>query len=95
VGVTNEYSAGAQYALLEIESGSWKVIHKNVPYDLEKTMKRFQQSNYLELAGPMGRLVIRGMATRTNHMGPFLSWHSTYGSGQSLADAVDTFLKLY
>lgn len=95
VGATNEFSGGAQYVLLERQRGSWTIHHRNVPYDVGETLERFKATNYVNETGPMGRLFVRGVATRTNQMMPFLTWRRSKGADQGLSEAIDEFLNLY
>jgi len=95
VGSTDDWSAGAQYLLLEQQGHAWKVVHRDVPYDLDGTLERFVETDYIAAAGPMGRLMLRALATRTNQVMPFLAWYKPRASDISLADAVDAFLNLY
>lgn len=95
VGFTNDHAAGAQYVLLERKGDSWCVEHQDVKYDVTKTIQRFAEVRYIEKAGPIGRLFVRAMATRTNQLEPFLRWYRGNGAPQSLSKAVDAFLNLY
>lgn len=95
VGATNDFSAGAQYVLLEKQSQSWSVHHRDVPYDVGETIERFRNVNYIEETGPMGRLMVRTVATRTNQVMPFLAWSKNRPKSQDLSAAVDEFLNLY
>ena len=95
VGATNDYSAGAQYVLLEKLEGEWLIRHRNVPYDVAETLRRFEETDYLTFAGPIGRLMVRGIATSTNQIMPFLSWYKSGSVEDGLSEAVDKFLTLY
>lgn len=95
VGATNDFYAGAQYLLLEKRGQDWCLQYRNVPYDVGETLRRYDETDYVDHTGPMGRLFVRTVATRTNQVMPFLSWQKSAGSGLKLADAVDRFLSLY
>ena len=95
VGGTDDWSAGAQYLLLEQQGSTWEAVHRNVPYDMDSTLQRFVETDYVASAGPMGRLMLRALATRTNQVMPFLAWYKPRTSHISLADAVDAFLNFY
>lgn len=95
VGATNDPSAGAQYVLLERRAVGWHVRHRNVAYDVADTLRRFDETAYARHAGSMGRLFIRGIATGTDQVVPFLSWCRSRPMGDGLAAAVDEFLNLY
>jgi hypothetical protein len=44
----------AQWALLTRSRGGWRVRHASEPYDVAATLRRFDESGYLEVAGPIG-----------------------------------------
>jgi hypothetical protein len=69
--------------------------HRDVSYDLGATLDRFRETRYVERTGPIGRLFVRGVATRTNQLMPFLAWYRSSGMEQDLSEAVDVFLNLY
>ena len=81
--------------LLESTSDSWRILHRDVPYDIEETLNRFTETEYVEKAGPIGRLMLRGAATKTNQLMPFLRWYRSGPMEQGLSEAVDQFLNLY
>ena len=95
VGATNDHSAGAQYVLLEGSGGAWRIEHRDVAYDVKQTLRRFEETNYLQKTGPIGRLFVRGVATSTNQLMPFLKWYKTEARNVELSKAVDRFLNLY
>ena len=94
-GATNDYGAGAQYVILENHNGQWHIQHKDVPYDLGETLARLEAADYLHHTGPMGRLMVRQLATRTNQVMSFLSWYRSGTMEDGLSEAVDRFLNLY
>ncbi len=49
----------------------------------------------MTFAGPIGRLMVRGIATSTNQIMPFLSWYRSGSMEDGLSEAVDKFLTLY
>ena len=94
-GATNDYGAGAQYVLLEKSNGEWRIEHHDVPYDVGETLARLKEADYLGKTGPIGRLMVRQLATGTNHVMAFLKWYRAGTMEDSLAAAVDKFLNLY
>ena len=59
-------------------------------------LTRFKETAYAENTGPIGRLIVRGVATRTNQVMPFLTWYRSGPSDHLDPDqAVDQFLNLY
>lgn len=98
VGLAQDGNPSAQYVILERASGErdgWRVRHRTVRYDVHATLRRFQDSGYLDRAGPMGRLFYREVATATHQIVPFLRFQTQLrnaGSYVSLADAVGRFM---
>lgn len=86
----------AQYATLERRRAGWQVIHHALPYDLEATLARFDQSGYIEQTGPLGRLYRRQIATGANQIAPFLAWYQRWQSAGpiDLETALTRFLAL-
>lgn len=87
----------AQYALVSRTQKGWQVQHRAVPYDVDATLRRFQESGYLEAAGGAARLLMREVATGSHHLVPFLRhldrW--TCAGEVSFDDAVVRFLNAY
>jgi hypothetical protein len=77
----------AQWALLTRRSGGWQVRHASEPYDVAATLRRFDESGYLEVAGPIGRLFRREMATGTHQLVPFLRFEGAWRASNPAADA--------
>jgi predicted phosphodiesterase len=97
VGMPLDGNAAAQYLLLERSRDRWRWEHRSVTYDVDATIRRFREDGYLEAAGPMGRLLLREIATASHQMVPFLRhWgHWSEGGRLDLATAVDRFLNAY
>jgi predicted phosphodiesterase len=89
---------GARYALLEQSADGWHVQHRHVDYDLDATMRRYDESGWYERTGPIGRLFARHVLTATQQVVPFLVWWRASGRANpdspELADAVDRWLAL-
>ena len=84
----------AQYLLLEQHPGGWRWEKQFVPYDVEKTLKRFDTSGYTEAGGPMVPLFREEVRTAKGHLMPFL-WQyleSVENGELSLTEAVQRFL---
>ena len=62
----------AQYLLLEQRPDGWCWRKQSVPYDLEKTLKRFDTSGYTEAGGSMVSLFREEVRTARGHLMPFL-----------------------
>ncbi|MEX2541593.1 MAG: metallophosphoesterase family protein [Trueperaceae bacterium] len=97
VGMPLDGNASAQYLLLERHGRSWRWEHRSARYDVDATLRRFHEDGYLEAAGPIGRLLMREIATASHQMVPFLSsWERWSDGGElDLAAAVDSFLNAY
>ncbi len=46
----------AVYSLATRKNGRWHAEHRYVDYDLEHTLKRFEETAYLEYTGVIGKL---------------------------------------
>jgi len=80
--------------------GSWHVAHRSERYDVAATVRRFRETEYLDVAGPVGELFLREAATGTHHLVPFFRFERAWRREQppfededaALAAAVDAFL---
>lgn len=95
-------NSAARYSILERQDKRWHHTAYAIPYDLERTIQRFHETNYLEEAYPMGRLFLREVSTASHTIVPFLRlyfrWQEEDPNGLgalSLADAIDHFFELY
>jgi predicted phosphodiesterase len=97
VGMPLDGNTDAQYLMLERAAGRWSWEHRSVRYDVDATVRRFREDGYLDAAGPMGRLLLREIATASHQMVPFLrQWERwSENGGLGLAAAVDRFLNAY
>ncbi len=73
----------AQWALLERRRGAWWVEHRSEAYDVAATLHRFDETGYLETAGPIGRLFRREVATGTHQLVPFLRFEARWRAQRS------------
>ncbi|HEY9155106.1 MAG TPA: metallophosphoesterase family protein [Opitutaceae bacterium] len=96
IGLPLDGTPDAQFTILEKRgNGTWRVIHRNVRYDVNATLKRFRETDYLEKAGPMARLFMREVQTAAFQIVPFLKFYQQRLAEKPewpLADAVDAFL---
>lgn len=97
VGLPDDCKTVAQYLLLEQYRDGWRVRHQAVAYDVEATLRRFRETGYLEAAGPMGRLLMRQVATATVQVMPFLGYYKRWRAESeiTLTEAVERFLNLF
>ncbi len=94
VGLPLDGHLTAQYLLLDRQDSRWEIRHQSVPYDLEKTLQRFRDTDYLRTTGPMGRLFLRELVTATQQIDSFLRLYGqwTKEAPLSLDQAVERFL---
>lgn len=75
VGLPLDGTPAAQFTVMEKQGGEWRVNHRCARYDVRETLRRFQESGYLDTAGPMARLYFREVLTASFHMIPFLRFY--------------------
>lgn len=94
VGIPLSGVAEAQYGVIESRSSGWYPTFYSVPYDVDATLNRFQETGYLEEAGPIAHLFYREIATATPQLIPFLHSYQRWSEDEtlSLKDAVRAFL---
>ncbi len=97
VGLPLDGRPTAKFVLLERDvAGNWRFEHRAVPYDVERTVRRFRESGYLEVGGAMARLMLREVATGSHQMMPFFSyWEEHIPEVDDLDEAVARFLAAY
>jgi len=97
VGLPLDGKPSAQFLVMERKSGGeWEPQHHLVNYDVEKAVRRFRESGYLEQAGPMARLFMREVETASFHLLPFQKFNADLvrrGVTLPLADAVEAFFR--
>jgi len=84
----------AKYLLLDQNKTGWKIQHQSVPYNIDATISRFNDTNYISSVGPMGRLFFRELITASQQIVPFLRLYAQWSEKNpiSLAHAVDRFM---
>ena len=101
VGLSLVGRPDAQWGLFTRRTdGSWHVAHRSERYDVAATVRRFRETEYLDVAGPVGELFMREAATGTHHLVPFFRFERGWRREQpafadedaALAAAVDAFL---
>jgi len=76
----------AQWVLLTRERASWRVEHRSEPYDVAATLRRFDDSGYLDAAGPIGVLFRREVATGAHQLVPFMRYEHAWREARDLPD---------
>jgi len=76
----------AQWALLTREARGWRVEHRSTPYDVAAALRRFDESGYLEAAGPVGALFRREAATGAHQLVPFMRFERAWREARGLPD---------
>lgn len=74
VGLPLDGNPSAQFCVLTLRDGNWRVEHHAVKYDVEATLRRFRETGYTEKTGPVGRMFMREVATASYHVVPFLRY---------------------
>jgi predicted phosphodiesterase len=94
VGLPLDSCPTAQYLVLERKGQGWQITHHSVPYDVDAAVRRFEETGYLDAAGPMGRLFQREVATASHQIVPFLRAYARWSSEEriSLADGLTRYL---
>ncbi len=84
----------SQYMVIEQRHKSWHITQHSVPYDLDITLRRFEESGYLEATGPIGVLFMREVATATTQVVPFLRAYRRWSAQgpMTLQAALNRFL---
>jgi hypothetical protein len=88
VGLALAGKPEAQWALFERRPGGWRVEHRSEPYDVAATLRRFDETGYLEMAGAIGRLFRREVATGTHQLVPFLRFEAAWRAARSPSPGV-------
>lgn len=96
VGLPLEGDARARCALVEgDDAGGWRVTRLALRYDVARALRRFDETGYLEAAGPMARLFRAEVATGRSHVVPFARavarWRAAE-PGLSLEAGLERFL---
>jgi predicted phosphodiesterase len=93
-GLPLDASATAQYLLLDQARDGWRIQHRAVPYPLETSLRRFNETGYLDATGPIGRLYYREVKTASPQIVPFLRWYAHWQREEpiTLAAGVERFL---
>lgn len=94
-GNTFEGDTRARYAWLERHGDGWRAEISLVDYDVQAVLRAFDDSDYLETAGPMARLFRLEFATGRNHLIPAYLAHRDAVDAQAmtLAEAAARYLE--
>ncbi len=84
VGIPLSGIPEAQYLILEVGAAP-HVTFYSVPYDVEATLKRFHDTDYLIEAGPTAHLFFREVAFATPQLIPFLRGYVRWSAGGTLS----------
>ncbi len=72
VGIGLSGAPVAVYALATRKNGSWHTEHRYVEYNLAHTLKRFEDTNYLDFTGIIGKLYRQELMTGKNTIVAFI-----------------------
>lgn len=100
VGLPFNRDRRAQYALFDPPepdgpdgpARGWRVELRQVPYDLEETLRVYRKSGFLDAGGVTARLLHLELEHAAPILVPFLTWAKTRGERPDLV-AVDRFLE--
>ena len=76
----------AQWVLVTRERASWRVEHRSEPYDVAAALRRYDDSGYLDAAGPVGALFRREAATGAHQLVPFMRFEKAWREVRDLPD---------
>ena len=83
VGIGLSGAPKAVYSLATRSNGRWHAEHRYVDYDLEHTLKRFEETAYLEYTGVIGKLYRLELMTGKNIIVAFIErYRDRLDSGQ-------------
>ncbi|MEM7130478.1 MAG: metallophosphoesterase [Chloroflexota bacterium] len=92
----------ARYSIVERVNQQWHNRPQAIPYDVDRAIRRFSESGYLEATYPMGRLCLREVATASHAFIPFLRlyrrWQADDPNGLgalTLTDAIERFSMMF
>ncbi|MEZ4707161.1 MAG: metallophosphoesterase family protein [Caldilineaceae bacterium] len=96
IGLHQGEPRAAQYVLLERQQTGWTFEHRSVTYAVDRALRRFVETGYLEATGVAGRLFQREIATSTMQWVPFLRlYNAAIQAGElTLEDAFERFQRL-
>ncbi|MEZ4660389.1 MAG: metallophosphoesterase family protein [Caldilineaceae bacterium] len=96
IGLHQGEPRAAQYVILEQRQAGWTYEHRVVHYDVDRALRRFEETGYLAATGVAGRLFQREIATSTMQWVPFLRlYNSAIQAGDlTLEDAFERFQRL-
>jgi predicted phosphodiesterase len=93
-GLPLDGSPKADYVILEQTKTSWRVMRQEIDYDMDKAVKRFEKTGYLEEAGPMVKLFRQELLTSRWQLIPFWNEYKKWSHNETLTlgQAIDAFL---
>jgi len=96
IGLPLDGRTVAQFAVLDWNGNTWQVHHRSVPYDVDAALKRFDDSGYMDVAGPMARIFKREVATAGHTLMSFMQLYQKWSKqGETpLGEAVDRYFTL-
>lgn len=73
----------AQYLVLELSGGEWVPEFRRVPYDVDATLARYEESGMLTSGGLSARIFREELVYARSFLVPFLMWCETDGREKS------------
>jgi diadenosine tetraphosphatase ApaH/serine/threonine PP2A family protein phosphatase len=88
VGLPLDGDHRAGYLLLEAFDGAWRPSFRRVPYDLTPVMAAFEQLQFVERCGLVGRLIVAEFETARPQVVPFRSWYEAHRACVALTQSL-------
>ncbi len=97
VGSPFDRDPRAAYGRFHFTRGRWDAEIVRVDYDRERAERDFEESGFLQLGGPLARVMLRELQLSRGLMGPWMRrYHDAVKAGQMMVEAaVETFLEDY
>jgi predicted phosphodiesterase len=85
----------ASYVIVEGDYSGWKPTFRQVMYDNADVFEGFIQSNFIQMCGATGRLMVEEFRDARPFIYPFIIWHKTHHANKPESlELAEAFLKL-
>jgi predicted phosphodiesterase len=94
VGLPLDGTPQAKYGIAENHGEDWHFSRHQVAYNQAGAIKRFINSGYLEVGGPIAKIALRELQTSKDHLNLFLTNYDRWSQHKtlSMSQAVDAFV---
>lgn len=95
VGQPLDQDTRASYGRFTFAGSRWRAEIRRLEFDRVQAGRDFEESGFLDGAGPLGRLILREFQQARSHVGPWMRrYHQAVVDGEiTVARAVDAFLE--